>query len=333
MITYEWRSQLIGEELDEVLELCRVAAEYDDEAGFSAIAPHTVQEVSGEGRTVSHLPIRARRDLSPLEDAPMVTVAYLHLSVDRRPGDTEGVGTVSYVVHPDYRSRGITTLLVEEVGLDLTAPDGWDSTGAKALRCWSYATHPASGRLTRRFGVPAVSRQWTLVRHLTGPFALPLDGVKAPGGITFGEPRALEPDDEGIAAVLQSANLPARHRDRVVADLRRGEGKVVDARTEDGGVVGFVWFSTDHRPHMELRTAPVHALVLSDGARGQGLGAALLVAAMTHQRESGVQLSQLRIDPDDAGAVRMCRLLAFEQEDVHSCYQVGTTASPPPAFR
>ena len=328
MITYEWRPELTGAELDEVLQLVQDAAEYDEEAGFSSIDADTVREVGGDTGTVAHLPIKARRDLSPLDDVPLVIVAYLHLSVD-----ADGVGTVSYVVHPDYRSRGITTLLVEEIGLDVTGADGWDHQGATALRCWAYATHPASGRLTRRFDVPAVSRQWTLARHLAGPFALPLDETEVPDGVTLGGPRDLTAGDPVIAEVLAAAGLPERHRDRVSADLKRGGGAVIEARGENGDALGFVWYTTEHRQHMELRTARVHALVLSAKGRGLGLGSALLTAALTQQRDAGIQVSQLRIDPDDAGAVRMCRLLAFEQEDVHSCYQVGTSASPPPAFR
>ncbi|AFR47238.1 GNAT family N-acetyltransferase [Gordonia sp. KTR9] len=328
MITYDWRPELTGAELDEVLQLVSDAAEYDEEAGFSSIDADTVRGTGGNAGTVAHLPIKARRDLSPLEDVPMVIVAYLHLSVD-----ADGVGTVSYVVHPDYRSRGITTLLVEEIGLDVTGNDGWEHTGANALRCWAYATHPASGRLTRRFGISAVSRQWTLARHLAGPFALPLDETGVPDRVALAEPRDLAADDPEIGRVVLAAQLPERHHDRVSAEVRRGGGTVIEARDESGDVLGFVWYTTEHRVHLELRTAPVHALVLSEKARGLGLGTTLLTAALVRQRDSGIQVSQLRIDPDDAGAVRMCRLLAFEQEDVHSCYQVGTSTSPPPAFR
>ena len=81
MITYEWRPELTGAEIDEVLQLVQDAAEYDEEAGFSSIDADTVREVGGATGTVAHLPIKARRDLSPLDDVPLVIVAYLHLSV------------------------------------------------------------------------------------------------------------------------------------------------------------------------------------------------------------------------------------------------------------
>jgi mycothiol synthase len=277
--------------------------------------------------SVRHLAIKARRDLGPQEDGPMVVVAYLHLSVD-----AEGLGTVSYVVHPEYRSRGVTTLLVEEVGLEIGGARGWAGSGATALRCWAYATHPASERLTKRFGVPAVSRQWTVVRHLTGPFALPIDRPEIPDGLDVGDPRDLASADAAVADVLGRASLPDAQRERLEFDVSRGGGRVIEARDDAGRIAGFVWYSTDQRIHQELRTAPIHAVVLDPAARGRGLGGVLLVAAMEQQNDAGVQVSMLRIDPDDASAVRMCRLLGFEQEDAHSCYQVGETSDPPPAF-
>ncbi|MGW0040063.1 GNAT family N-acetyltransferase [Gordonia sp. NPDC003376] len=329
MISYEWRTELDGEDLDGVLALVETAAAYDAEAGFSHIDPASVRDRDGDGGHVAHLPIEARKDLSPRDDAPLVVVAYLHLSVNAK-----GLGTVSYVVHPEYRSRGITTLLVEEMGLDTGADGGWAGTGAEALRCWAYATHPASERLTRRFGVPAVSRQWTVARHLTGPFAFPLEKVDLPEGFTLTEARAPEPDDRTFGDVLADAAVAATHQERLGADLARGGGRVVEARSDDGATVGFVWYSTDLRPHAEeLRAASVHAVVLASSAQGKGLGSALLVAALENQRDAGAQVSLLRINPDDPAAVRMCRILGYEQEDAHSCYQVGRHADPPPASR
>ncbi|MCF3939642.1 GNAT family N-acetyltransferase [Gordonia tangerina] len=327
MISYEWRPKLSDDDLDAVLELVAAATDYDEEAGFSHIDPEIVPVADDGSGTVRHLAIKARRDLGPQEDGPMVVVAYLHLFVD-----DEGLGTVSYAVHPDYRSRGITTLLVEEIGLDVGGVRGWDGSGATALRCWAYSTHPASERLTKRFDVPAVSRQWTVVRHLTGPFALPIDRPEIPDGLVVGEPRELAGGDAAVVDILGRAALPDAQRDRLESDVGRGGGQVIEARDDAGRIVGFVWYSTDQRIHLELRAAPIHAVVLDPGARGRGLGGVLLVAAMERQKDAGVQVSMLRIDPDDASAVRMCRLLGFEQEDAHSCYQVGETSDPPPAF-
>ena len=123
MISYQWCSELDSSDRDEVSALVAAAAEYDEDAGFSRIPPGDVTSTSRDGIRVFHLPIKARKDLSARDDAPLVIVAYLHLQVDG-----EGLGTVQFVVHPDYRSRGVATMLVEEIGLGTTADGGWERT-------------------------------------------------------------------------------------------------------------------------------------------------------------------------------------------------------------
>ncbi|WP_322974137.1 MULTISPECIES: GNAT family N-acetyltransferase [Gordonia] len=333
IISYSWTPQLEGDDLDQVLALVTAASEYDDEAGFAQIDPADVASVGTTGIRVLHLPIRARRDLNPIDDVPLVVVAYLRLAIG-----AGGLAAVSYVVHPDYRSRGLTTLLVEQLGLDVDAAEGWDRTGASALRCWAYSTHPAAERLTRRFGVGAIAEQWGLARPLSGPFALPLEAPVPSAGITLGAPRALGADIEDLVRVLDSASVPQAHRDRLTSDLRRGTGVIIDARDETGTVLGFVWYSTTTTIHLELRAAPVFALILDTAATGRGLGSTLLAAAMIDQRdnppagERGAQVSLLRINPEDQAAVRMCRLLGYEQEDSDTCYQVGHTDQPAPVL-
>ena len=333
IISYSWTPRLESDDLEQVLTLVTAASEYDDEAGFAQIDPADVTGAGTEGIRLLHLPIRVRRNLNSVDDVPLVVVAYLRLAIG-----AGGLATVSYVVHPDYRSRGLTTLLVEQLGLDVDAAGGWDGTGASALRCWAYSTHPAAERLTRRFGIGAVAEQWGLARPLSGPFALPLPTPEPPAGITVGVPRELGADIAELVRVLGTASVPQSHRDRLASDLRRGTGTVIDVRDESGSLLGFVWYSTVTAIHLELRAAPVFALILDAAATGRGLGSTLLAAAMIDQRdnppagEPGAQVSLLRINPDDPAAVCMCRLLGYEQEDSDTCYQVGSTDEPPPVF-
>lgn len=326
MISYQWCSTLESGDRDEVLALVEAAAEYDEEAGFSKIHADDVDSTDRDGVRVHHLPIKARRDLSGREDAPLVVVAYLHLQVD-----SEGLGTVQFVVHPHYRSRGIATVLVEEMGLDTTGDDGWDGTGAAALRCWAFSTHPASERLTSRFDISAVSRLWTLFRHLSGPFASRLETAEVPEGITIEGARPL--DDPAVARamaqVMDSAALVPAQRERFVDEVRLGSGNVLVANDSSGSPVGFVWFDPSPFVHLELDAASVRALVLATSARESGLGTALLTRALEALQEAKAQIALIRIDPKDAGAVRMCRVMAFEQEEEHSCYQVGEWSDVP----
>lgn len=320
MISYQWCSELEPEDRDEVLGLVAAAAAFDEEAGFSKIHPADVTATSDGSGTIFHLLVQARRDLSAREDAPLVTAAYLHLKVD-----AEGYGTVQFVVHPDYRSRGVATTLVEEMGLDAAVEGGWQGTGARALRCWAYSTHPAADRLTRRFDIRAAGRLWTIFRHLSGPFAHPLEPVTEFDYTTIGTPLALgnAAAREAIDHVLDASSLPAVQRERFLDEIRLGNGHVVIAEDASGKPAGFVWYDPALSTHLELRAAWIRALVLADAVRGSGLGAGLLTSALGALRGAGAQVGLMRIDPDNAAAVRMCRLMWFEQEEEHSCFQVG----------
>ncbi|GAA4484418.1 hypothetical protein GCM10023094_37570 [Rhodococcus olei] len=333
MIAYQWCEALSPDDRDEVLALVRLAAAYDDEAGFSAISEEDVTggdsrpEASDsrfvDGARVLHLPIRARRDLGSGPDVPWVVVAYLHLTVG-----VDGLGVVQFVVHPEYRSRGIATQLVEELGLDVDADGGWAGTGARALRAWAYGSHPASERLTSRFGVPAVSRLWTLLRHLSGPWAEPLPDTNLPEPYRIDPPRPV--GDPAVAAavdaVLGDASLPEPYREKLSATSP--SELAMTATDGTGRAVGVAWYDPTLRVREELRAAWIGALVVTAAARGSGLAFALLVQVLAELREAGAQLALMRIDPDDERALRMCRLLSFEQDEAHACFQVGHWSGP-----
>ncbi|CRK54016.1 Acetyltransferase [Rhodococcus sp. RD6.2] len=312
MISYRWCDELAVGDRDEVLALVRRAADFDAEAGFSAVDPRDVDTLSSDAQRVWHLPIKARRDLSARDDAPWVVVAYLRLVVG-----VDGLGSVQFVVDPDYRSRGIATLLVEELGLDTMSGDGWAGTGARVLRVWSYGSHPAAERLTTRFGVPAVRRQWTLLRHLSGPWAEPLDPVTTEA--TLSEPVAATAIGAEMTELLAAATVPRRHRDSL---SRADDSGLAITASLSGEPAGYVRFDPALHEHEELRAAWLGALVVSDRASGRGLGSALLVRALVALRDAGAQVALMRIDPDDERVMRMCRLLSFEQDEAHACYQV-----------
>jgi mycothiol synthase len=82
--------------------------------------------------------------------------AYLRIE----PDPDGGPATVRYVVRPEFRSRGISTLLVEKIGLDLEA---------SGLRVWARGDHPAAQRMARRFesaGIRTARREWQLLAPL-----------------------------------------------------------------------------------------------------------------------------------------------------------------------
>ncbi|MET8430450.1 GNAT family N-acetyltransferase [Nocardia sp. NPDC004860] len=325
MISYAWQKQLDPRDRAEADALVEEAARYDQEAGFAAIGRTDVDSVSRPGETVWHLPVKARKDLSVAADAPLVMVAYLHLSID-----TRGQGTIKYAVRPGYRARGVSTLLVEELGLDVQAPNGWCDTGATSLRCWAYGSHPASERLTRRVDVRPVARLWTLLRHLTGPFAAPIVQAPTPGGVMLEGPIDVQDTQaqDSVGRVLVRAGRTHTQFEQLIGDLAERQGQVLIASVS-GRAVGFVWFDPELVEHLELRTAWIRALVVIPDVRDGGLGSLLASCALNELKSATAQLALMRVDPADHSAVRMSRLLSFEQEDAHACYQIGEWIDPP----
>ena len=160
MITYSWRTGFDAfgaEEEREVSEMLAAAASADAEAGFPAVS--LSQAYPDDAR---HLVVRLLPDGRPGHDGTSPVAAYLRVEPDP---DGEAA-TVRYVVRPEFRSRGISTLLVEKIGLD---PGTWGGIGVSALRVWARGDHPAAQRLARRFekaGIRTARREWQLLAPL-----------------------------------------------------------------------------------------------------------------------------------------------------------------------
>jgi len=154
MITCTWRTGFDADEEREVGQMLWAAAAADAEAGFPAVS--LAQPYPDDAR---HLVVRLLPDGRPGHEGSSPVAAYLRVE----PDPDGGPATVRYVVRPEFRSRGISTLLVEKIGLD---PGTWGGTGVSALRVWARGDHPAAQRMARRFacqGVRTGRREWQLL--------------------------------------------------------------------------------------------------------------------------------------------------------------------------
>jgi mycothiol synthase len=295
MITYAWRTALPPGEEREVGEMLAAAAEADAEAGFPAVslgqpypddARHLVVRLLPDGRS-------GRGETSPV-------AAYLRVE----PGPDGGPAAVRYVVRPEFRSRGISTLLVEKIGLDLAAEGGWAGTGALALRVWAQGDHPAAQRMARRFagsGVRAARRQWQLLAPLRVP-----GSAEAPG-------RGVRPPDG------------AAERAAVTGLWRRaGRGEPPDhaeALVDGPDVTAAAWYDPHAGERTEYGVAGRIVAVLAAPGRDE-LRGGLVAAAMAGLRESGLRVAAIAVDADDRALARSCRLLGFQHDRTDIEYAV-----------
>ncbi|MFV2177602.1 GNAT family N-acetyltransferase [Actinomadura sp. LOL_016] len=273
MISMAWRRRLAGTELAEALELARVCTDFDRDAGFSRLSPAVVR---GEGR---HLLVR-------LDDSGGPLVGHLHL-------DEQSSGTI--VVHPDHRSNGVATAVLETAEL----------VGAHG---WAEGHHPAAERLARRFGCVVTARIWRSARALTGPHATDPPSVAA---------RVFEdPDPRSARTIWRASGLPERYR-----PPENGTARLLYAAGPDGPA-GYAWLDRGTEIVDGLRTAALRAVV--PAAAGSGTGLALAAGALARLRDEGAQAVEAGLDPALPRAVRLARLLGFQrtQDDVR--YTLGS---------
>jgi mycothiol synthase len=273
------------------------AAEEDAEAGFPAVS--LGQPYPAGAR---HLVVRLLPDGRPGHEGSSPVAAYLRVE----PDPDGGPATVRYVVRPEFRSRGISTLLVEQVGLDLAAEGGWAGTGAPALRVWARGDHPAAQRMARRFecaGVRTARRQWQLLAPLR------VSDLPDPSG--------------------SSARPPADAAERAAAAAlwRRQGGR--DEPPDHFGVLvtgpdvsGAAWYDPQADERTEYGTAGRIVAVLATPDR-EDLRAGLVAAAMAALRECGLRVAAIAVDAEDRALARSCRLLGFRHDRTDIEYTVG----------
>jgi mycothiol synthase len=294
MITRTWRTAFAPDEEREVGEMLAAAAEADAEAGFPAVSMD--QPYPDDAR---HLVVRLLPDGRAGHEDSSPVAAYLRVEPD--PGG--GAAVVRYVVRPEFRSRGISTLLAETIGLDVQAEGGWAGTGAPALRVWARGDHPAAQRMAQRFecaGVRTARRQWQLLAPLRD--------------------RGF-PDASGPAV-----RPPAGAAERAVATaLWRGRDEPPDhleVLVTGADVAGAVWYDPKADERTEYGTAGRIVAVLTAPGWDE-VRAALVAAAMAALRERGLRVAAIAVDAEDRALARDCRLLGFRHDRTDIEYTVG----------
>ncbi|MBN9758208.1 Acetyl-CoA:Cys-GlcN-Ins acetyltransferase, mycothiol synthase MshD [Pseudonocardia sp. Ae406_Ps2] len=302
MILHEWYRSVPEDLRTGLRALLDDAAGHDAEAGFPRVRPD-------DGPDVHHLVVHLLPDeREVVEDRGVpVLAAYLQLRVA-----SDGTAVARYVVRPDLRSRGVTTLLFEKIGLDVHAPDGWAGTGAREVRIWARGDHPAARRLTRRFGSHDISRtrhQWNLLAPVRG---LRRDDLLAE------VPAAAEVDVRDVTGPDEPAAV--RGMLGTLAGDPPADGALVRVAGRSG-VDGAVWVDVAADEATEYGTAGrIHGPAVWPDGRADATRAALLVAAMEEIAGAGLPVAALVVDGDDDRLVHLTRALGFVHERTDAEY-------------
>lgn len=294
MIKYEWRTELDPTESRELTDLLDRAAEYDGEAEYTSIAAERVmRSMSQRDNRFRHLVIWMLPYATAMgePDHPERIAGLLRMHVD-----ADGTAQAALVIDPRLRSIGITTLLLERIGLDVTGSEGWLGTGVREVTAWARGNHPAAGRLSNRFLIPRTRRVWKLIRAAETDQLLSTANILEP----FSDPG--EQEAGWLADFDTGGALALRQDGRVVGIATIGLRPVF---SEEFGACATV---------LRYRAAP------SASARARR---ALLDGLAAVAREAGLSGVIVHVDSDDAHWVNSCRLSGFQHDRTDVRYQLG----------
>jgi len=291
MIKYEWRTELTTDEADELADMLRRAAEFDSEPEYSTIDFADVYRTLGTPR-VRHLVIWMLPHATVMgePDHPERIAGLLRLAMT-----ADNSAEAAIVIDPRLRSIGIMTLLLERIGLDTDAADGWAGTGARTITAWARGNHPAAGRLSNRFLIPRTRRLWKLMRSasetLTAATVLKLTDLAAVEALGWAPP------------VSGAAQAYALHDDGYAAGIVAVDPTPVTS--EEFGLCATVQW----------------AVIAPDSpatARRQ-----LLTGAAEVAHDLGFTGLTCHVDSDDAAMVNACRLSDFQHDRTDAYFQLG----------
>ncbi|MEH3132334.1 MAG: hypothetical protein PGN27_20475 [Mycolicibacterium neoaurum] len=293
MIKYEWRTELSPPEIAELTDMLERAASYDAEPEYTTIKIRDVLDSMADPASgTRHLLIWMLPYASLLNehDHPEQIAGLLRMVIG-----SDGTSEATLVIEPRLRSIGITTLLLERVGLDTTTPDGWLGTGAHQITSWAQGNHPAAGRLSDRFLIPRTRRIWKLIC-----------------------PAA--PDRTGGSATMQSISAAE------VGELGWTGGigiAVTHAVRMDDQITGVVRIDFDPVESEEFgRCATLTGYRVPPDATANTRRALLAAAADTVGRE-GLTGLVIYVDSDDREWVNACRLSGFQHDRTDVRFQLG----------
>lgn len=295
MIKYEWRTALAAAEAEQLADLLRRAAEYDAEPEYNAIAFDDIERslAVSDGHH-KHLVIWMLPYGTTLgeKDQPERIAGIIRLVTA-----AEGVAEATIVIDPRLRSIGITTLLLERIGLDGNAAEGFWGTGFHTITGWARGNHPAAGRLSNRFLIPRTRRIWKLIRST--------DSV----------------EDATAAPVLEQ--LPGASTTDTLGWLTTSDSGEMMALREEGRVVGAVHIDLDPAESEEFGRCATLTTVSASPAAPKGARRRLLEGAAAIVHEAGLTGVIVHVDSDDAEWVNACRSVGFQHDRTDVRFQLG----------
>jgi mycothiol synthase len=313
MIEREWITALSPDTDAEARAILEAAEDYDREQGFSVVdyraMVNDLADPNSPNRImlVHYIPSdQAEREN---EDVERTLAAVLRAELA-----DDGRARVSYTVNPDLRSLGVTTLLVEEMGLPGRNGNAWAAAGIREITTWARGNHPAAGRLTNRFEIPSTQEVWRLFRELKDE-----DRRLPDHGFSFRVADTVTPAVESYAAKVENTQRPAPG---LVQAITRDDRHVLLAEDSAGTVVGAASIDTRTTDDLFIGKWADIDFTSTDPDADERLILWLLDAVIKEARNQPMDTLVLHVEPEDEDLVHAVRLLGFVHERTDVAYQI-----------
>ena len=313
MITWDWVSELTDNQDEEMRQMLEAAEDYDLEQGFSVVDYQSVQSDLKDPASpnkvmlVYYDPLEGSGD--EREEQELILASVLRAEI----GD-DGNARVNYTVNPDLRSLGITTLLVEEMGLPHQPDSAWAKIGLSSTTTWARGNHPAADRLSNRFDIPATQHIWRLFRELKQQ-----DRVLPAHDYTIALADADSDEIQSYEQLVESTHRPANG---LAQDVLRADRRVLVAKNAHGAIHGVLILNLKTSYDLNFGRWGDIEYVSTHPDAEERLVMWLIQAALQTARELPMDSVVLHLEPEDEGLVHAVRLLGFVHDRTDVAYSL-----------
>jgi mycothiol synthase len=229
--------------------------------------------------------------------------------------EAERRASCEFVVHPDWRGRGIGRLLLAQAIMHA------NSQNARALDLWAYNDSIASRSIATQFGFSPARRLLHLHRHMgeTPPEVRLADGLSLRSFVTGEDDvawlalnnRIFEGHPENGAWTQEDLHARMAQRWFDPQDLLLLE--------LEGALAASSWLKIEERAG-EGRVGEVYIFGVAPEAQGRGLGRRLMQASLRHLESRCADVAAIYVDESNGGALGLYESSGFHHHHVDVCY-------------
>ncbi len=226
-----------------------------------------------------------------------------------------------FVVHPQYRRRGVGRMLLSHALLHAETQD------AARMDVWAYNDSRASERIAALFGFTPSRRLYHLHRHA--------EHTRAPAQMPGTRLRTFRPGEDDASWLALNNRIFSGHPENGAWTLDDLHARMAQPWFDEddflllevsGSPAGFCWVKIEDRGD-EGRVGEIYVIGVAPEHRGRGYARALLTQALAHMATRGAVTAAIYVDATNTSALALYESDGFHQHHVDVCYSRDLRAS------